>query len=166
MKAMVCVLLFGWTVLAHAKPISQNDMVGTWHCYSNIDSDDDGKIRNQTVDVLRKDGTMSQIWETAYYDNDGNLSDVEFFVIKNRWKFKNNQMSIYDWQLLDYRLYNRYKSLASPDTIARFKSHWQEEYNKPYTNELTFLSKDEFIYDVVSDVDGKQSEQSGCRRLP
>lgn len=148
---------------AQAKPMTKNDMVGVWQCYTNIDYQSGESLRNQTLDTLKKDGTMSQIWETVYYDKRGSVSSIEYFVINNRWDFKNDEMKIYDWKLVDYQIYDYNKLPLDTQTIKENHESWQKIYDEPYHDKLNFISKNEFIY--TSDAgDEVENNKSGCRK--
>ena len=158
MTFLLAVLLVG--MAAHGKTITKKDMVGTWQCSAYERLNDGQSAKSTTLDTINKDGSMSQVWEIIYYDNKDRFSGLEYFTIKNRWDFRKNEMKIYDWQLQNYQSYDSYKLPVDEETNQMLKQDWQAAYAESYTQKITFVNHNEFLYGAEDDV----QNTSACYR--
>lgn len=141
-----CLLALLVATNAQAVQVTKDDMVGVWQCHTDAyNLIDDTSIKSVTLDRLNKDGTMSQVWEVVSYQGT-EVESIEHFTIKNRWDFKDNQLSIYDWRLIDYQAYDGDKLPFDETIVKKFKQYWQAEYNEPYSETLYFFNKHEFVF--------------------
>lgn len=142
-KSLTVMVALMMSIQAHA--ISKSQLVGDWRCTTH-ETTDEGKYITVTLDTINPDGTMSQLWEVASYDNRGRLEGVEYLTIKNRWSVKGNQFKISNWTLIDHMAYDKDKSPLDAEYQAVFKESWQRNYATPYSSTIKFTNKDTFIF--------------------
>lgn len=143
----LCLLALLMATHAQAFQATKEDMVGVWQCYTDAyDIADDATIKSVTLDRLNQDGTMSQVWEVVSYAGK-EVESIEHLTIKNRWDFKDDKLSIYDWKLIDYQVYDGYKLPFDETVVKKAKQYWQSEYNEPYSETLKFINEREFVFE-------------------
>lgn len=154
-------VLLAVVIPSHAINFTKKDLVGDWKCTTTtfLPEENITEIAT-TLDRMKANGDMSQLWEVAQYDQRGNLWGLEYFVIKNRWDLKGKHLHIFDWQLDDYKAFDGRKIEFDPDAQAQFKADWQEAYRLPYQERIEFVNKRTY-----RSVETSKNTQSSCKKM-
>lgn len=147
MKTLVGLAVVGLIfVSSSAHAISKSKLVGDWKCTTHYQLDDGGTETTVTLDRLKADGSMTQLWELVARDKRGNLVGIDHFNITNRWSIKGDKLRIYDFHIVDYVSYDKYKMLHDDEKRQYFHEWWQSGLAEPYDSKIKFTNKDTFIF--------------------
>lgn len=144
--AVTAMAVMLWLGMGQAHAISKSQLVGDWKCTSHFVLDDGGTETTVTLDSMKADGSMTQLWELVTRDKRGNLLGIDHFDITNRWSIKGDKLRIYDFNIANYVSYDKHKMPYEEESRLYFYEQWQDSLAEPYDSKIKFTNKDTFIF--------------------
>lgn len=162
---LMMLVVFPFNGYAKSNKITRQDFIGDWICQTNVEIDGDLMI-TKTLDNIRADGTMSQVWEQTNFILPNKIVDIEFIVVKNRWDYNNGFFKNYDYQIQDYKIYDSNKIALNEEIRSARQAQWQEIYDDVYSVKVNFVNKDNFrfVYEA-EELEGYDKGTTECKRI-
>ncbi len=155
--------LTGYAKTQPAIKATKQDFVGTWFCQNRTESENGVVEVGRTLDTIRADGSMFQLWEAIGYDASNKINGIEYTVVSNHWDYSKGEFKVKDLVIEDYRVYGGDKIAMGEETQIIMKEYWQNVYKEPYGEKVAFTSpaKDHFVFTGLP----KSVTLAECKRI-